>query len=203
MKQVMFWLSLGCYVALVGCADSAPTAAPSSSDAIPTASPQVGSRPSASAQTQQSSSEQRREQTSFGAEEEIVHPIPIPKDVLQVLRSNERNQRLLAKGQTPDEIPASWFVASEINLKDDNMSDLIVMAAAPRLLGANIVPFWIFRGTTQGHELVLTVSALSLEVLDTKTNGYRDIRTGAATAKSGYRIIFRFDGKVYRGQKQM
>ena len=203
MKQVIFWLSLGCYVAFFGCTDSAPTAAPSSSAAIPTASSQVRSRPSASTQTHQSSSEQQREQTSFGAEEEIVHPVPTPKDVLQILRSNVRNQRLLAKEQKPDEMPASWFVTSEINLKDDSMSDLIVMAAEPRLLGANIVPFWIFRNTLQGHELVLTVSALSLEVLDTKTNGYRDIRTGAATAKSGYTIIFKFDGKEYREQRQM
>ena len=203
MRQVIFWLSLGCYVALFGCTDSAPTAAPSSSDAIPTASSQVRSRPSASTQTHQSSSAQQREQTTFGAEEEIVHPVPIPKDVLQILRSNERNQRLLAKGQKPDEMPASWFVASEINLKDDSMSDLIVMAVESRLLGANIVPFWNFRNTLQGHELALTVSALSLEVLDTKTNGYRDIRTSAATAKSGYTIIFKFDGKEYREQRQM
>ena len=175
MKQVMFWLSLGCYLTLFGCAESAPTAAPSSSHATPMVSSEVRSRPTPSPQTPQSSSERQREQTNFGAEEEIEHPVPVPQEVLQILRRNERNQRLLAKGQTPDEMPASWFVASEINLRDDNLADLIVMAAEPRLLGANIVPFWIFRNTLKGHELILSVSALSLDVLNTKTNGYRDI----------------------------
>jgi hypothetical protein len=71
------------------------------------------------------------------------------------------------------------------------------------LFGANIVPFWIFRNTPQGHELALSVSALGLDVLNTKTNGYRDIRTTTATASSGYAISFKFNGKKYQAENHL
>jgi hypothetical protein len=66
------------------------------------------------------------------------------------------------------------------------------------LLGANLVPFWVFRKTAEKHELVLSITALGLEVLNTKTNDYSDIRIASATAQSVRTVIFKFDGRQYR-----
>ncbi len=78
-----------------------------------------------------------RQQTSFSAEEPIQHPVSLPPDILQLLRQDARIQTCLRKGQSKEDIQASWFVASEIDLKFDRSSDLIILAANPCLNGAN------------------------------------------------------------------
>ena len=193
-------LSLVCFLALIGCAGPVPTA-PSGANSGPTASPQLGSNPAAAAPAPSQSEPRSREQSKFGVEEEIERPVSLPEDVLEVLRRDERNRQSLSQGQSPNDIPASWFVASEVRLKDDDLRDLIVTAADPRLLGANLAPFWIFRNTPQGHKLALRVSALDLMVLNTRTEGYRDIRTRAATANRVRTTLFRFDGSNYRARR--
>jgi hypothetical protein len=139
-----------------------------------------------------------REQTIFEAEGRIRRPVAIPDDVLQILRKDERNQRSLAQGQTPADMPASWFVGSTIHLNDDGLPDLVVMAANPKLLGANLVPFWIFRNTPQGHQLVLAVNSLGLKVLKTKTNGYRDITTTEVAAAEITDTRYALKGNEYQ-----
>lgn len=139
-----------------------------------------------------------RGQSRFGAEITIKNPVEIPSDVLSILRGVKRNQTCLGESESADSITKSWFVGSEIHLNGRRLVDLVVTARNECLLGANIVPFWVFRNTSRGHKLVLSVSALSLDVLNTRRNSYRDIRTRVATASSTYSIIFRFDGKEYR-----
>ena len=55
-----------------------------------------------------------RQQTKFSAEDPIQRPVDVPIDVLKLLRNDERNQTCLIKGQLKEDMPASWFVASEI-----------------------------------------------------------------------------------------
>jgi hypothetical protein len=186
----LFSLSLVAFFALLGCAGPVPST-PSGASSTPTPSPQVP----------QQSKARPREQTKFGVEEEVEHPVDLPEDVLQILRRDERNQQSLSQGQSPNDIPASWFVASQVRLNDDDLPDLIVTAADPRLLGANVAPFWVFRNTPQGHRLALSVSALSLEVLNTRTQRYRDIRATAATANKVLTTLFRFNGSAYRARR--
>jgi hypothetical protein len=144
----------------------------------------------------------KEEQSRFGAEVRIRKPAEIPSDVLSILRENKRNQTCLRDSELPTSITSSWFVGSRIDLNGNGDADLVVTARNKCLLGANLVPFWVFRNTSQGHELVLRVSALGLDVLKTKTNNYRDIRTAAATAQRVHMVIFKFDGKEYRpGEK--
>ncbi len=195
----MFFLALVSCVALLGCATPVPMAPLSGgASATPTSSPETRSSPPVSAHTQEQSQVRLREQSAFGAEEEVEHPVNMPEDVLRILRRDERNQRRLAEGQSPDDMPASWFVASEIHLNEDDLPDLVVMAATPRLFGANIVPFWIFRNTPQGHKLALSVSALGLEVLNNRTNGYRDIHSIALSAREEFTTTYKFNGNEYR-----
>src|SRR6266851_5660555 len=85
------------------------------------------------------------EQSHFGAEVRIRNPIEIPSDVLSVLRNVKRNQTCLRDGQSTEDITKSWFVGSKINLNGDRVADLVVTARNECLMGANIVPFWVFR----------------------------------------------------------
>ncbi|WP_162199800.1 hypothetical protein [Pyrinomonas methylaliphatogenes] len=140
------------------------------------------------------------EQTSFSVEVGIERPVNVPEDVLRILRYDERNQTCLASGQSINGILATWFVASEVNLNDDDLPDLIVMAANPCLFGANVDPFWVFCATPQGHELVLSESATVLDVLDKRTNGYREIRLMRLSATEKIITVYRFDGRKYQAR---
>lgn len=142
-----------------------------------------------------------REQVVFNAEDAIQHPVGVPAEVLQLLRRDERNRTCLEDNQSADDIPPTWFTASEIDLNNDKEKDLIVKANNPCLFGANIDPFWVFRKSTDGYELVLRVHTLSLEVLDISTRGYRDIRTQAATAKEVLTTMYKFDGNKYKAMR--
>lgn len=166
-----------------------------------TATPEEKPSPPASAQAQPRSRPAGGEQTNFGAEEEVAHPTAVPDDVLQILRNDAQTHTCLDKNEPPDSVPAAWFAASEIRLNEDELPDLVVGAANPCLFGANIVPFWIFRKQPEGYELVLRVHTLGLDVLDSKTNGYRDIRTASATATHVTTTNFKFDGKEYKARK--
>jgi hypothetical protein len=141
----------------------------------------------------QSNSKIKREQSSFSVEREPKRPVNVPDDVLEILRQDEGNQKRLVNGP----IPASWFAASEIHLNDDDLADLVVMANNPRLLGANIGPYWLFRNTPHGYELVLRESALILDVLTVRTKGYRDVRLVALSAKEKFTVLYRFNGNEY------
>jgi hypothetical protein len=149
----------------------------------------------------QASRRSQKEQSHFGAEVSIRKAAEIPTDVLSILTEDKRNQTCLRDGESPTNITNSWFVGSWVHLNGDADADLVVTARNECLLGANIIPFLVFRNTPQGHQLILSVSALGLDVLNTKMNNYRDIRIGAATAWSAQTMIFKFDGKEYRSQK--
>jgi hypothetical protein len=150
------------------------------------------------------------EQSQFSTETDVVpiqHPKDLPEDALQVLR-NDRvilNCARTAK-MLPDEVPASWFVASEIHLDGSVEEDLIVqgrdlrLSPAPNrcLMGANVAPFWVLRKTQAGYSLVLSVSAHDLRVLGTKSKEFRDIEVFAMTAVAGYSATYKFDGEKYQ-----
>ncbi|HVF55387.1 MAG TPA: hypothetical protein VM934_04505 [Pyrinomonadaceae bacterium] len=145
----------------------------------------------------------RNEQTSFGLEEPVRRPAPIPQDVLRGLGQDERVQSCLARnGNAAVEIPASWFVASNIHLNADKLPDLIVKPENACLFGANIGPFWVFRNTGRGYALALRVDTLGLEVLPARTRGYRNIRTTAASARQVFTRVFRFNGQSYQGSRR-
>jgi hypothetical protein len=139
-----------------------------------------------------------RQQTSFSAEDPVHHPVNVPPDILRLLRQDGRNQTCLKKGQSKEDIQASWFVASEIDLKSHRSPDLIIMAVNPCLSGANVVPFWIFRSTAGGHTLALSATALALDVLTTRSKTYKNLQLTALTANTEHRTVYKFDGLRYK-----
>jgi hypothetical protein len=142
------------------------------------------------------------EQTHFGVEEKIVKPVTVPSDALRILRQDEISQTCVAEGKSADQIPASWFVASAIHLNGEALPDLIVTAGNSCLFGANVNPFWVFAHTQRGYKLVLSLSALGLDVMPRKVSGYRSIRASAATANQVFTTIFKYDGRRYVAQRR-
>ena len=194
VNKIFLSLTFISCVALGVCSSSTPTNLQRVQTVTPAELPQANSNSPVSAQISQVGAEQ----TSFGAEEEMRQPVSIPRDVLKMLRHDERNQRVLRAGESESDILASWFVASEIKLNDDALPDLIVQSANPRLLGANLVRFWLFRKSPKGNELALRVDALRLEVLKAKSKGYRKIRTSKATANEVTISDYEFSGDRYK-----
>ena len=140
-----------------------------------------------------------QEQTHFNAGDPgVEHPAPIPGEVLAILgRDDHVKHALNYQGITPENLPASWFSASEIALGSSREKDLIVAAEGP-LIGANVDTFWVFIHRGRDYSLVLTIPALGLTVKNSRTNGYRDLEAGAATAVTITTASFRFDGQQYK-----
>ncbi|SRR5258708_80096 len=185
-------------VVLLTCASLALFSTTGGNTALITGSHQLASTTKDSVAGYQSKKAAVRKQTTFSAEEPLQHPIDVPTDVLQLLRRDVRNQTCLGEGQSPKDVPASWFVASDISLKDGHFGDLIVMPANPCLKGANVVPFWIFRRKSGQHLLSLSATAFALEILKTRTNSYRDIRVTSLSATTEYTTVYKFDGNRYK-----
>src|SRR5260370_14708380 len=111
----------------------------------------------------QKPSEKAHPQTIFQLDEKFTHPSPLPASVLDTLQADTSNQQLFESCPTrgsQHETPSSWFIASEVERKHGESSGLVVRAENGCLWGANIGPFWVFRHTDLGFELVLDASAL-------------------------------------------
>lgn len=148
------------------------------------------------------------EQTSFGAEAApgqvlIRKPIKIPDKALQLLRDTLSRGALnciKSEGLEAEQVPASWFAASEIHLDGANDVALVIEPAElpPAegsnrcILGAHAVPFWVLGNTHGRYRLLLATDADGLEILDSRTNGYRDVHTFNLTATSETILLFKF-----------
>lgn len=162
------------------------------------------------------------EQTGFGADwgpggEFIRKPVELPAGAVEVLRDTLSMDRgtvhcLKTEGITPEQVPASWFLASQIHLDGPDEIDLIVQPNLPKiapggppnvpearcLLGANIGPFWVLRNTRGRYGLLLETYALGLEVLDSRSNSYRDIQTVSSTAVTRTTLLYKMAVAQYQ-----
>lgn len=143
------------------------------------------------------------EQSKFSAEAyTFKRPVRVPSDALQLLRNDGHVlSSLKTENLKGDQLPIEWFTASEIHLDGPHEVDLLVMGV-DRLRGANVSPFWIFRKTPDGYQLVLNAPAHELEVLTTRSKGFRNIRAFSLTANTVLTITYRFDGRQYQPQER-
>jgi hypothetical protein len=161
----------------------------------------------------------QQEQSKFICETDIdpvQRPIQLPERALRILSKDDRVASCLEYNELkPEDLRADWFVASEIHLDGPNERDVIVLAGdrlpdtppgEPSqnacLMGANTAQFWVLRETASGFVLVLSEPAHDLEVLRTRTKGFRDVRLSAATARSMTILTYRFNGRSYEIAKR-
>ncbi len=118
-------------------------------------------------------------QTSFGVEGPMQRAIRIPASALAVLRSDTFEHLLQyceeQRGTKLSDIPASWFVGSQVDVRHD-VSALVVRGEGECLQGAHITQFWLLTQSARGWRIAFTGRADGLNVLNTHTNGYRDLR---------------------------
>jgi hypothetical protein len=138
------------------------------------------------------------EQTVFSAEDETVkRPVPIPTDVKALLSRDKVVQAQLENENIrAEELPSSWFSASEIHLGTGKKPDVIIVANSP-VAGANTTFFWIFRTTETGHDLVLTVQGHNLNVKSAHWKGYKEIELLSVTLGQANTALYRFNGTRY------
>jgi hypothetical protein len=111
---------------------------------------------------------------------------------------------------TPEKLPGNWFVASVIHLDGPIELDLIALPAGrlPEtpggkisanvcLIGPNTGGFWVLRRTPTGFQLVLSQMAHSLEILNTRSNGLRDIRLYTIAVREHTITDYKFSGREY------
>jgi len=161
-----------------------------------------------------------QEQTSFGADsppddKAMKKPVTLPETALRALTRvlDHRDLDCIKRneGLTAEQIPADWFVASEIRLNGKKDIGLVAVPAAmsdatPRpsgnacFIGAHIVSFWILRKTADGYGSVFTIRADAMHILKSKTNGYRDVQAFFLTGAGQYitTVTFHFDGRMYQ-----
>jgi len=128
-----------------------------------------------SLEAQTPAKDNQREQTDFGAdwgqgEVFMSRPVRLPLGALRLVRDTLSVGTIECLGQsriTPEQVPASWFAASEIHLAGPEEVDLIVQPDLPKivghkfqpdseegvvcLLGANVGPFWVIRKNPSGR----------------------------------------------------
>jgi hypothetical protein len=163
---------------------------------------------------QNSASDRDTEQTVFDAEVDssqmlVRRPMEIPDSALQVLRDTLTGgvfNFLKARGTTPEQAPASWFLASAIHLDGPNEIDLVVLPNVPSianptnpggcLLPAHGGPFWVLGPgiASRRYGLLLATYGLRLEVLNSRTNRYRDIQIGAGRTA----LLYKFTVQQYQ-----
>jgi len=153
------------------------------------------------------------EQSDFSVEQELVpveKPSHLSQEALQVLAKEAGVASCLKnEGLSSDQLPSSWFVASQIHLDGPNEVDFVVLpnlASEPQrhpgpaacFLGASTGQFWIIRKTCTGYELALTLFAHGLGILDSRSNGLRDIEAGTVSVHAETTTLFKFTGKQYK-----
>lgn len=150
-----------------------------------------------------------QEQSSFGMEEvpgvpRVGDPIEIPDAIMRILAADKQVESCLkdsplGSGQTL----RPWFIASVVDLSGSGERDIVILPAE----GGDRYPcfhstegvgwFWVFRRKDGQYRLVLKTIGLRLSILDTRHDGYRDIRTDSLAGKSGTMTTFKFDGDHY------
>ena len=142
------------------------------------------------------------QQLAFSAEDNgVEHPVPVPSDVLAILRKDEGVKSVLeSENILPKNLPSSWFSVSIVHLSAAKRNDLVVVGQPP-VSGANVTSFWVFRATAHGHELVLYAPAHDLIIKNTRWKGYRDIEFAGMTAAEITTVLCHFDGRRYRAYR--
>jgi hypothetical protein len=137
---------------------------------------------------------------------ELSRPIDLPENALKVLRKDEFVRSCLGDSTSPEGIPAYWFVGSEIRLgARQGENDLVIqprdLPGSPSenrcLWHSHSIPFWVLKKTANGYALIMEDNAQVLKVLNSRSNGFRDIETLMSTTSGRTTSVFKWDGHPY------
>jgi hypothetical protein len=142
------------------------------------------------------------EQTKFVEGDRPQHAVQLSAEVLNILlETKEVKQELTFVSDSERKNAAQLFQASEVHLNGPDEVDLIVIGIPP-MAGADSGWFWIVRSANKNPQMVLFAGGNTLELMDSKTLGYRDIRGVSSTASETRDAIYHFDGDQYKLWKE-
>ena len=92
---------------------------------------------------------------------------------------------------------AEYFAAVEVHLSRPDQVDYVIEGRDP-FVGADSARLWIVRSSGPHPKVVLNENASFFELLNSRTSGYRDIRS--VWIMSGHRRtrVFHFNGTEYK-----
>ena len=128
-----------------------------------------------------SCSAQQKQQTSFGVEDSVQHPVPLPKKAMESMKAAKQSAAELkscagAEGINEREIPDEWFTVSEVSLSERPSSGLVVRGQGSCFLGAHVTQFWVISKQSENYHTLFTARADQLNLLKTVTNGFHDLQ---------------------------
>lgn len=142
------------------------------------------------------------EQTSFVEDSPLDRTVPIPQNVLGLLSQREEvKENLQEVSEAERKDLAQFFSASQIHLGPADEIDLIVKGNEG-MGGADGAWFWVVRSAYKNPVIVLWEAGNGLNVLTTRTNGYRDIWTGWNSPSEELTELYKFDGGSYKLAKK-
>jgi hypothetical protein len=114
-------------------------------------------------------------------EEPFERPIVLPSGALEALETSKLSADMLrdcaeSEGIKVSEIPASWFVGSQIELRGLRSSGLVVRGEHGCFWGAHITQFWLLSKAGTNYHVVFTGRADGFCILSKRTNGYPDLQ---------------------------
>ncbi|MFI5115549.1 MAG: hypothetical protein ACHP8B_02505 [Terriglobales bacterium] len=146
-----------------------------------------------------------KQQTDFDMEEPLERPVVLPSAALDALKTSNLSAQMLRSCAedaeiTIDQIPASWFVGSWIQLSGDPSSGLVVRAQNGCFWGAHITQFWLLSRIGANYRVVFTGRADSFRVLSTGTNGFRDVQLVfiMKAGAEGHLVTFKYADGEYK-----
>lgn len=121
--------------------------------------------------------------------------LALPADIARALGTDERV--LSCAEGTRDgvsQFAPDWVAVRRIDLDDDGRGDWIVNGRHDCLRDGSAAAWWVYADTASVPRLLLAgAEAVALEVLPTRTGGFRDLRLQRADGE----VALRYDGSVY------
>jgi hypothetical protein len=137
------------------------------------------------------------ERAIFGDAESFKNSVHLSDKVLDVLlATNEAEYARQLSLEKPDEDRNKYFSAVEVHLSGTYEVDYVVEGNLP-LAGADNAWFWVVRSARTHPKVVLFASGGFLELLKSRTNGYRNIRSVWQSPNERITRVYHFNGERY------
>lgn len=142
------------------------------------------------------------EQKTFSEERPFERSVPVPPATLKaLLATREAKEALELANGAQRKHPAQLFRATEISLGRAGDQALIVGGIRP-MSGADNDWFWVVLSPVKNPRVVLFEGAYALEIQDSRTDGYRDIRSVWSSPSETISKSYRFNGRRYTLRKK-
>jgi hypothetical protein len=123
-----------------------------------------------------------------------------PEVLRALLATQTAKQTLSVLDDAQKANPSRLFQAGEVHLSGLDQVDLVVIGVAP-MKGADANWFWIVRSARKDPQVVLFGGGDSLEVLDSKSHGAKDIRISWSSSFETEATTYQFDAAIYQVRK--